>query len=399
MLMGVESTRLKPKIVLYCVYLLGFIGDFNLSLLQMSMVLYCTDLGGTTVQVGWIGTSYGLSYCFIPAIIGIFTDKIPRKKSLIIASSIQSLAGLLYIYTLSVSEIELFFPLSLVVLCIYGIGYSFYWSNVEAFISEYTENSDKEHEKGISNFCVFWGAGSALGAFVGGLLIDIDIRYASYLVTSLFVLALCICIFIIPVSSRHPEVVHLETNDSEKKKVDTKILWIILIANLMFAFISRLISSYYANYAKYEDGLNYDGTKVGNIILFFGISRIVYFYLGRFYTKTLRALAYGTLMSGFLIIFLYPTDYLWVTVVVFIFLGLLNGRLYYIALMLLMKHEEAQKSTKAGLFEAMVGIGSSTSPIIAGSLALVGLKFPFLIFSITVTIAGIVQILMLRTHK
>ncbi len=389
------------------VYLLGFIGDFNLSFISVSAVLFGTELGGNTVQVGWIGTAYGLSYCFMPAILGVFTDRIPRKKSLSIATSFQSLFAVLFIFTFYQESFDLFYSLCLISLIGFGISYAFYWPNVEAFISEYTEHSEKGHERSISNFCVFWGLGAALGAWAGGYLSEIKITIIPFIVFSLFILAFLIARFIVPANSKRNQeneqtqeiqgknyIDHKRTKTQQS--IQKKLLLIILMANLMFAFISRITSTYFPNYAKLPRGLSLSGKTIGNIALIFGIARILYFYLGRYFRKNIPSLIVSTFSSGLFLIFLYFFNEIWIISIIFFIIGFLNGRIYYVALFLLMKFEKEKKGTKAGFFEAMVGIGSSISPIIAGALANISLIFPFLVYSIFTMAIGLIQYIILK---
>ena len=58
-------------------------------------------------------------------------------------------------------------------------------------------------------------------------------------------------------------------------------------------------------------------------------------------------------------------------------MALFSGHNYAVSLDLLLVYETKEKSTKAGLFESSIGLGSSLAPVIAGLLAEIYLQLPF----------------------
>jgi MFS family permease len=159
------------------IYYIAFNGDLTLSLLVVLSILYGTGMGLTTIQIGLIGAAYGFAYIVMPALSGKISDRISRKISLLIASSGQMILALYFLFIIIQSSEFLFYGLFLG-LFVCGIMYSFFWPSIEAYVSENTKSSSKEHEKGIANFCISWSIGYALGPLFGGFFYDFNIILA-----------------------------------------------------------------------------------------------------------------------------------------------------------------------------------------------------------------------------
>ncbi|MFX1298976.1 MAG: hypothetical protein ACFFD2_29475, partial [Promethearchaeota archaeon] len=74
--------------------------------------------------------------------------------------------------------------------------------------------------------------------------------------------------------------------------------------------------------------------------------------------------------------------------------GFFMGRTYLVSLELLLKYEQEEKGAKAGIFECVIGFGVAFTPIIAGLIAVVDLKLPFIIFSIGAFIFVIIHFIL-----
>src|SRR5271157_3146842 len=91
--MGISLVRSR----LFFAYILAVLGDLDYAILLVGCVLYGTQLGGSTTEVGLIGGAYGFTYLFMPAILGRIGDKMSRKASLVIAACCQIGVALFYL--------------------------------------------------------------------------------------------------------------------------------------------------------------------------------------------------------------------------------------------------------------------------------------------------------------
>ena len=137
------------------IYPLAFVGDLTLSMLLILSVLYGTNVGLSTIEVGLIGGAYGFAYIFMSAMLGRVSDIISRKISLMIAISAQTILTIFFMFIITQAGDFIFYGLFLVQF-LYGIAYGFFWPSIEAYVSENTEYSTKEHEKVIPKFCISW---------------------------------------------------------------------------------------------------------------------------------------------------------------------------------------------------------------------------------------------------
>jgi MFS family permease len=366
------------------IYLLAFFGDLALSVQITSTILLGTMLGFSTFEVGLIGSAYGLCYLASPAILGKIGDKVPRKTSILIATIGQTL---LAIYFLSILSLQGNLLLILIILgnASYGIFFGFFWPSVEAYVSETLGTTPKAHEHAICNFCLSWSLGFAVGPYIAGFFSDMEIKWAFLVNLIAFTFTLISTLIFLPNTKQYSKDLPTAKEKSEKEtKTDPRAIQLtilILMGSMTYAVLSKVLMNYFPNYAVMPTGLGWSGTLTGQVLLFFGLGRTLYFLIGRFLNNALKAIE-----QSFFIIMLLFLSLIWLKTplslgILMFIAGLFVGRIYFVSLELLLKNENQGKGAKAGLFESAIGMGSGLSPLIAGALATVTLWFPFMIFS------------------
>ncbi|MFX0070657.1 MAG: MFS transporter [Candidatus Hermodarchaeota archaeon] len=390
----------------HVIYFVAFVGDLTLSMLIVLSVLHATIIGLSTIEVGLIGGAYGFAYMIMPAILGRISDLISRKISLLIATLGQSFLTFLFLYFITKTDDLIFFGLFLS-LFLYGIVYGFFWPVIEAYISENTEHSAKEHEKGMSNFCITWSFGFALGPFIAGFLYDFNILLACLLMFTVYCSSFLLLFFKLPLikpnnnkASKNKAIKSENFNKPENSTKpyshSNKILIMLLMGVMIYAVISKALISYFTNYAALPEGLNWSGTLIGQVIFFFGVGRTLYFIIARYFKNSLNAITQSFLIIGLCTVafsFIYTPILIMIT---FFILGFFIGRSYIVSLELLLKYEQDKKGAKAGIFESTVGIGSSFAPLIAGLIAIIHLKLPFFFFGLFAFIFVIIHLFLKR---
>lgn len=384
------------------IYPLAFIGDLTLSMLLVITVLYGTKIGLSTIEVGLIGGAYGFAYIFMPAILGRFSDNISRKTSLTIAISGQMILALFFLFIIAQMGDFIFYGLFLV-LFLYGIVYGFFWPSIEAYVSENTEHSSKEHEKGIANFCISWSIGFAIGPLFAGFFYDFNMMLA--LILAFIFYASAFCLILVKMPKLKPKNNNFSENNVnqfiELNKLNNqviinsnseKILVLLLMGVLIYATISKTLLSYFTNYAALPEGLNWTGTLIGQVMFFFGLGRTFYFIIARYLKNSFTAITQSFLIISLCLIAIalfYPPILI---AIIFFITGFFIGRIYLVSLELLLKYEQENKGAKAGIFESIVGFGSALAPLFAGMIATIDLKMPYFIFASIVFIFVVVHI-------
>ncbi|TFG04773.1 MAG: MFS transporter [Promethearchaeota archaeon] len=397
--LDVEKKRNNFRIVYY----LAAVGDFNMVMLVLLSIIYGTNKGLSTVEIGLIGGAYGFAYIFMPAILGNMSDKFTRKSSLISATTGQMIITLIFFFIIQVQEF-LFYGLFFC-LFLYGVVYGFFWPSIEAFISEHTEHSPKQHEKAIAYFCIAWSIGYSLGPLVGGYLSDINFILAFILAFILYATSFLLICFKLPSikpkyynnrkqnNNQYRDNEIKEVHGNKKTHANKKFI-MLLMGVMIYGIISKVLLSYFTNYAALPDGLNWNGTLIGQVMFFFGLGRTSYFIIARFLKNSFAAITQSLLVISpclLLLAFFEPPS---IISFIFFIIGFFVGRSYLVSLELMLKYEQEKKGAKAGIFESSVGIGSALSPLIAGSIAIINLKLPFFIFAGFVLLLMVIHLLL-----
>lgn len=391
------------------IYPLAFIGDLTSCMLIVLSVLYATTVGLSTIEVGLIGGAYGFAYIFMPFFLGRISDRFSRKISLLVASSAQMILTIVFMFFIIQMTKFIFFGLFLGLFS-YGMVYGFFWPSIEAYISEHTEYSSKEHEKGIANFCISWSMGYALGPLFAGIFSDFNIILAIFLAFLLYSLSFCLIFFKLPLIKPKNNNVKEKNFDNHKnfnksmnqgnnKSDSKKILLLLLMGVMIYATISKVLLSYFTNYAALPEGLNWTGTLIGQVMFFFGLGRTCYFIIACYLKNSFSAITQSFLVIGLCLIvlaLLYPPVLI---AILFFIIGFFIGRTYLVSLELLLKYEQEKKGAKAGIFESIVGIGSALSPLSAGIIATFNLKMPYFIFASIVLMFVIVHIVLKKNIR
>ena len=390
------------------IYPLAFVGDLTLSMLLILSVLYGTNVGLSTIEVGLIGGAYGFAYIFMSAMLGRVSDIISRKISLMIAISAQTILTIFFMFIITQAGDFIFYGLFLVQF-LYGIAYGFFWPSIEAYVSENTEYSSKEHEKGIANFCISWSIGFAIGPFFAGFFYDFNMILALILAFILYASTFFLILFKMPkfkpknkelnknTVNQSMELINLN-NQVNHYSHSKKILILLLMSVMIYATISKTLLSYFTNYAALPEGLNWTATLIGQVMFFFGLGRTFYFIIARYLKNSFTAITQSFLVIGLCLItlpLLYPPALI---AIIFFITGFFIGRTYLVSLELLLKYEQEKKGAKAGIFESVVGIGSALSPLFAGMIATINLKMPYFIFAFIMFVFVVVSVFLKKKH-
>ena len=349
--------------------------DLGFAILLVESILYGTRLGASTSEVGWIGSAYGFSYLFMPAIIGRFGDRLPRKSCLLIAAIAQLSIAFFYRYVATkITDL-------IVGQLLLGVANGFHWPALEAYISEKTAISISSHTRGMANFCIAWSVGYSLGPLLAGLYSDYNIEDVLSLVVWIFAINFITVLFGLPPLRNDLKNERISVINYPNQMTSTRETSSWFIGMILYASVAKVNLTYFANYAKVSTGLAWSGSQVGVVLLLFGLGRTSYFLLGGFIKNSRRAIQCAFFIIGFLLMILtFCQDPLIIAVIMGIF-GFFGGLIYLQSLELLLRQESKLKGAKAGLFESAIGLGGTLSPLFAGFLGEISLLLPFLTFA------------------
>ncbi len=374
--------------------------DLGFSILLVGGVLFGTKLGGSPTEVGWIGSAYGFSYLLMPSIIGRLGDRLPRKTSLIIAAASQISIAFFYLFGATT-----IFDLILGQLLL-GVANGFHWPALEAYISEETCITEKSHTRGMANFCIAWSIGYSLGPLLAGLFSDYNVQDSFLLVVCIFAVNFCVVVFGLPsikTTQKNPStldvIVPVQGPPGQERKTSNRGMYALLIGMIVYASVAKVILTYFANYAELPKGLNWSGTLLGAVLLFFGLGRTAYFLMGGFIKNSIKFVQGAFLMTGGLLATLIFLRDPWIITGVMVIFGFFGGLIYLQTLEMLLRQEKRAKGAKAGLFESTIGLGGSLSPLAAGLLGEISLLMPFGVFSGLVFIFFILNYFLARNLK
>ena len=376
------------------IYLLAVIGDFNYSLLLVLSVIYASMFGASSTEIGLIGGAYGITYLFMPMVLGRLSDYFPRKFGLLIGVFFQILSSVYVIFTHSIFGL---------ILCqiFMGIAYGFYWPNIEAILSE-SSRSEREHSESISNFCLSWSIGFTLGPLLAGIFSDMNVFMGFLLCLSLYSFSFIIVIIFIEKKEARKyskEQSTVKQNDTIKSSSVDKLQIILHLSILVYSILVKIILSYFPSYAVLPNGLGLTGSITGTILFLFGLGRTIFFVIGRFFRSNMTSIRNNFLIFSIFFILIPIMKNVIVISIVFGIFGFFIGRQYLFSLNLLLEHEKERKGAKAGIFESFIGFGTIFSPIIAGSIAEFNNILPFYIFSALAFVVFGVVFIMLRLIK
>ena len=173
--------------------------------------LYASSLGGSWMEIGLMGTSWGGTATLLAIPAGRMSDRFGRKPILIASGVLIAIAALLYLVSSSVVQVIL-------VRIIEGASAAFFWPPVEAFATEVSDPTKAGRAMGITTaaYGFGWGSGSMVGGSVVGTL-GYHPAFASYLGLSL--VSVLVAVFFL----REPRGQHVSTTfRSEDSKTSSR---------------------------------------------------------------------------------------------------------------------------------------------------------------------------------
>ena len=241
-----------------------------------------------------------------------------------------------------------------------------------------------------------------LGSYVGPYFVDFAIQLVIYIVIICYLIGFLIVLFGLDHQTKFKQMISgeqpasnisMSPNNGISAKLNGKQQQLVSLILLLIVTTNTILintfKSYFPNYARNVAGLNWSGELIGQVVLCFGIGRVIYFLFSHFTINKFKGFLVNFPILSILILLMVLLKNPILLAIVFVFSGVLVARNYLTALNILMQLESKEKGAKAGLFESMVGLGSALAPVFAGWIAELNLLGPFYAFAI---IGGILSI-------
>jgi MFS family permease len=363
------------------------------------------------VPMGW-----GIIYCISPIVLGKLSDKIGRKKSIMIA-----MLGFLSINILT--PILATHPFHLFIsYCFTSLTFGFYFPVLGALSSEVSEPfGRKVHSKVVSRFMISWSTGLTLGPLVGGIIYASEWEF-TFIVPFIVLSGFCV---IITLASKHfiPDpgqmasdikslnlelkssgsMENVERNEQapQSKAHMTYLKLGILCMAFIFSFVNQILLYVFPAFAEthLNPGVMFKGLDVafisGFLIFCLGITRTIAFWkVGSMNERKMLALMLiSPIGIAATTIFTYLFKTADVLLFAFIGYGLFSGFTFAVGLILLMELSTKGKGLNAGYYEGAVGIGALASTLISSFISQINPSFPFLLNFLAATAVSILLVI------
>ncbi|XP_027807607.2 major facilitator superfamily domain-containing protein 9 [Marmota flaviventris] len=154
----------RARRFLLCLYLVGFLDLFGVSMVVPLLSLHVKSLGASPTVAGIVGSSYGILQLFSSTLVGCWSDVVGRRSSLLVCILLSALGYLL----LGMATNVFLFALARVPVGIFKHTLSISRALLSDLVAE------KERPLVLGQFNTASGVGFILGPMVGGYLTELD---------------------------------------------------------------------------------------------------------------------------------------------------------------------------------------------------------------------------------
>jgi MFS family permease len=149
----------------------GKLGQYSLTFLLMFAIgiaapispLLASRIGATWVEIGLMGTAWGLVFMLWAVPVGRISDRVGRRPILLLSAGLSALAALLYLRATNVWEL-------IAIRAVEGLAWGCFWPIMEALSTETAETG--KVGRGIGAVTTIYAFGFLIGSFAGGAITD-----------------------------------------------------------------------------------------------------------------------------------------------------------------------------------------------------------------------------------
>ncbi|MFP7223908.1 MFS transporter [Priestia filamentosa] len=350
---------------------------FGLVIPVMPEYIRMLGLNGTTA--GLLTAAFAVTQFFFSPFAGRFSDKVGRKKSIVLGMIILALSEA--IFGLASSSIWLFVSRFLG-----GIGLAFVMPSVMAYTADITTES--ERAKGMSYVSAALSTGFLIGPSIGGFLAEFGTRVPFYVAAIGAGIAAIITWFVLPEIKRKSEDIEVIKENGMFKMILDSVKTPYFSTLLVLMVLGFALANFETVFGLYLDSKHSFGPTdiaiimsigaIAGVIIQLGVLDLLVRKLGE-----LKVIYLSMLIAGISVMTILITNSYWslilVTIVIFSACDLLRPA----ASTYLSKQAENDQGYVAGLNSSYNSIGTILGSSIAGVLYDMNISFPYLVAGFT----------------
>ncbi|MCK4285365.1 MAG: MFS transporter [Candidatus Lokiarchaeota archaeon] len=381
---------------------LVFIFAFSSPIVMLAAPIYFLQQGVEIIIISILSTALTITYSVSPIILNKLSDKLGRRKSVIIAMIGATFAQLVFYITLNpvVFLIERLFE---------GFILGFFFPNLQASISD---NAEIDHQKYLARFNLSWGIAGVFGLLFGTLVLQFinDLRFLFYINPIFMAINVVIAFFFFqePISDKG-ETQNIDIDENNSKFEDQqqflatgKYIIPVIIPLLLILAVSFASGNGTLLYPIKSKILEYQPSSTFLVIVFATATQSLAMYLSSLVAlKKLKLLSSLTLLIyAFMFVFFLITENYLIFIILFMFSGFFYGFLYGTASKLFLTLNIVKNtSIYSSISESFMGVSFFISQIFLGFVAGINVNFAYITLSIILVIIFFVSLPFLKKLK
>lgn len=360
----------------------AFLYPLNAAMVGLAIPLYFFRQGVDIIMIGIIVSAQAFTYCFSPILLNKISDRINRRRSVILGVVGVCCAQCVYFFTLE----PIPFLISRIV---EGFMMGFIWANLQSSISD---NIEHDHTKYIARYNFSWNFG-ILSGFLSGLIIlyYVDVlEYIFYIAPVIMIFNSVIAILFLQEPTNVSPVTRTKSNENNEiiegnfANLAKYSIPIILPFLLIIAYCLGRVNANFL-YPLKSEILGFEAYTV-YLLAFFGFStQIVTITLSSYLPmKYLKRMTVISLIALIIVsIFLAINSNFLIFIFLFLFLGFFTGILYGSSLKLVLALNIKKNTSKySSIFESTIGMTFLIGPIFTAIIASVDINLAFYALSL-----------------
>ncbi len=351
------------------------------------------SFGISSLSLGILGSSSGLTYASLCFLFGKLSERWHRKNLLVLGSFLHIIASLLFSFSSQTYHLYL----SMLLL---GVAGAMFWPTLEAWIAE--KKSKRTLMQKMTLFNIAWGMGFTVGPLIGGILFGMNSKLPFYFAFLIGVFVLLVIFY------RTPKVSCATKSESVADRTliledppDSSSLYIKIsrIANFILCLCTGMV---WYLFPKLGTELHISPFFLGFLMCILSLSRVLTFYgLGRTQQWHYRIfpLALFQLIAAIGLIMIFVVSSLSLFILAFVFIGVglgmtFSSSLYYSV------NVTSQKGPSAAIHETILMSGFLVGPLLGGAVAQeFSLRAPYLVVTVIVVAGIFTQLLLKRRYE
>jgi len=178
------------KSTIFILLLAIFVSLMGVGIIGPIIPVYAVELGATGLALGLMVAGFSISRTIVQPVVGSYSDRIGRKRFMVIGLTLYAVAAVTYSFATSVGHL-------IIVRVVHGTGSAMIVPMAMALMADYAPPGQEGRYMGILNVAIFAGIGS--GPVLGGVFRDLwGIDSAFYAMAVLSLLAAVLVFVRIP---------------------------------------------------------------------------------------------------------------------------------------------------------------------------------------------------------